>query len=186
MHLRQILFTASLFAPLTLAAPASSAGEEHEHQHRRHGAHVHGIAALNLALEGQEVQMELDSPAVNIVGFEHAPGSEADHAALDQAIAALKQGDRLFRFNDGAGCRMDSANVTSALLDDGHENHEHEGHTDIQAAYHFQCDEPGKLTQLTVELFEIFPGMQKLEVQYIIEDRQGAAELTADGHAIKF
>ena len=211
MYLKQILLTASLLTPLALISTGSSADEkhEHDHEHRQHGAHVHGIAALNLVLEGQEVHIEFDSPAANIVGFEHAPSSEADHAALDKAVATLKDGDRLFRFNAAAGCRMEKADVTSALLDEEHDEHadkhssdhdqekkdghdhekhedEEEAHSDIEAAYHFECDEPGKLTQLTVELFEAFPGTERLKVQYVIESKQGAADLTAAGHVLKF
>jgi hypothetical protein len=202
----QIVLAARLLAPLLLVASGASADEKHEHdqddEHRQHGAHVHGITALSLALEGQKAQIELDSPAANIVGFEHAPSSESDHAALDKAVATLKDGDRLFRFDDDAGCRMETANVASELLDEEHEDHtkeghedaqhehehEHEGetHSDIEAAYHFECDEPGKLAQLTIELFEAFPGMEKLEVQYVIESKQGAAELTATDHVVKF
>ena len=206
MYLKQIVLTASLLIPLALVATGASADEKHEHDHdderRQHDVHVHGIAALNLALEGQEVHVELDSPAANIVGFEHAPFSESDHAALDKAVAKLKGGDRLFRFNNDAGCRMETVNVASALLDKEHDEHagehldehahkekgEHEGevHSDIKASYHFECTAPGKLTQLTVELFEAFPGMEKLEVQYVIEAKQGAAELTAADHVVKF
>jgi hypothetical protein len=219
MELHRIALTASLLAPLALVAPGVVAGEKHEHDHekRQHDAHVHGIAALNLALEGDEVHVELDSPAANIVGFEHAPSSEADHAALDKAVATLKDGDQLFRFNSEAGCRMEKAEVTSALVDEehgehagkhaddhghekkaahghdehqyeehGHEEHGGEAHSDIEAAYHFECDQPGRLTQLTVELFEAFPGMEKLNLQYVIESKQGAAELTPASHVIKF
>ena len=129
MYLKQIVLTASLLTPLALVAPWVSADEKQEHEHdhekRQHDAHVHGIAALNLVLEGQEVHIEFDSPAANLVGFEHAPSSEADHAALDKAVATLKDGDRLFKFNADAGCQMEKVNVASQLLDE-----EHEGHAD--------------------------------------------------------
>lgn len=211
MYLKQIVLTATLLTPLALISTGSSADEKHEHghEHRQHGAHVHGIAALNLALEGQAVHIELDSPAANIVGFEHAPSSEADHAALDKAVATLRDGDRLFKFNADAGCQMERVNVASQLLDEEHEGHtdekpgehpheekqghdheqhedEGEAHSDIEAAYHFECDEPGKLTQLTVLLFEAFPGMEELKFQYVIESKQGAADLTAANHVLKF
>jgi hypothetical protein len=236
MHLKKFALTAALLAPLALGTTGVMAGEEHDHdhdpqhddEHRQHGAHVHGVAGLNLALEGNEVHVELDSPAANIVGFEHAPSSEADHAALDQAVATLRGGDRLFQFNSEAGCRMEKADVISALLDDGHhehaddhghekkdhddhghenkekhahdehkhddqghdghghEKHADETHSDIDAVYHFECDNPGKLTQLTVELFEAFPGMEELNVQYVIESKQGAAELNAASHVVTF
>ncbi|WP_201244842.1 DUF2796 domain-containing protein [Halochromatium salexigens] len=174
---------------------------EHDHEHRRHGAHVHGVAALNLALEGNEVQIELGSPAANIVGFEHAPSSPDDHAALDKAVATLEDGDTLFRFNADAGCRMETVTVTSEMLDgehdnhDGHahnesEEHEHdhagETHSDIEAAYHFECEAPDTLRRLTVEVFEAFPGMEEIKVQYVIERKQGAASLTAKDHVVRF
>jgi hypothetical protein len=225
----RIALTAALATPLMLVGSWASAkenhghdhGHEHDGEHRQHGTHVHGMAALNLVLEGQEVHIELDSPAANIVGFEHAPSSADDHAALDKAVATLKDGDRLFKFTDDAGCRMETAKVASELLDaehqahaeekaeahahegkEGHtpeehegghakkDKHEHEGegktHSDIEATYRFECSVPGKLTQLTVELFEAFPGMEELKVQYVSESRQGAAELTAADHVVEF
>jgi hypothetical protein len=228
MSLKQTVLTAALATPLMLIGPWASAEEkrdhDHDQEHRQHGSHMHGIAALNLVLEGQELHIELDSPAANIVGFEHAPSSKDDHAALDKAVATLKDGDRLFKFNDDAGCRMEMAKVTSELLDEehdeheghaeekaeahahedkeGHDHEEHEGehakkdenehegggetHSDIDATYHFECATPDKLTQLTVELFEAFSGMEELKVQYIIESKQGAAELSASDHVVKF
>jgi hypothetical protein len=210
MGLKRAVLMFSLLSPLAMVVSGASAGgkneHDHEQEHRQHGSHVHGIAVLNVALEGQDVQIELDSPAANIVGFEHAPSSKADHAALDKAVATLKGGDRLFRFNEDAGCRMEQADATSQLLDGeqaehekhegpakgGHEDaqhepeHEGETHSDIEAAYHFVCDQPGKLTLLTIELFEVFPGTEKLAVQYVIEGKQGARELTATNQVVRF
>jgi hypothetical protein len=213
----------SLLALLALVASGVIAGEKHDHEHghghdedkRQHGAHVHGIAALNLALEGDELHVELDSPAANIVGFEHVPSSAADHAALDKAVAMLRDADQLFRFNSAAGCQMEKVMVTSALLDEDHNGHRHEdhaheahghdehgheahgdehgheehrgdSHSDIDAVYHFECDQPTRLQQLTVELFDAFPGMEKLDVQYIIENKQGAAALTSANRVLRF
>lgn len=207
----QSVRTVSLLTFLVLVAMGTLAGDKreqaHDSGHRQHDSHVHGIAALNLVLEGQEVYVELGSPAADIVGFEHAPSSDADHAALDKAVATLKDGERLFRFNDAAACRMETINVASALLEEDHDDHasqhssdhghekkdkhdhvEHEGetHADIEAVYHFECSSPGKLTEVKVELFDAFPVMQKLELQYVIEARQGATVLTADNRVVKF
>jgi hypothetical protein len=108
---------------------------------------------------------------------------------------------------------METVTVTSEMLDgerDNHDGHAHdesevpdhqgapartvehehdhagETHSDIEAAYHFECDAPGRLTRLTVEVFEAFPGMEEIKVQYVIERNQGAAELTAKDHVVRF
>ena len=70
--------------------------------------------------------------------------------------------------------------------DHGDEKYDGETHSDIDAVYHFECENPGKLTQLTVELFETFSGMEELNVQYVIESKQGATELTAANHVVRF
>ncbi len=203
MPLKRIALTAALLAPLALVASGVAADEDHDHEHhqehRRHGTHVHGIATLNLALQGEEVQLELNSPAANILGFEHAPSSEADHETLDKAVAALKNADRLFHFNKEAACGMEKAMLTSALLEEEHEGHAHaevgkhdhdehkdENHSDIEALYHFECARPGKLLQLSVALFEAFPATQALKVQFVTENKQGAVELSAKDHVVHF
>ncbi|ESQ15604.1 MAG: hypothetical protein N838_08225 [Thiohalocapsa sp. PB-PSB1] len=214
MYPKQPALAVSLATALVLIAPWVSAGEEHQHdqdtEYRQHGAHVHGIATLDLALEDNELQIEIHSPAINIVGFEHVPSSADERAALDQAVAALKDGDRLFKFSDNADCRMEQANVTTELLDaepdehqvhtqqkteehahehaEEHQHEEHEGdvHSDIMVVYRFQCAAPDQLTALSVDLFEAFSGMEKIKVQYVIESTQGVAELTAADQTIRF
>jgi hypothetical protein len=171
--------------------------------HRQHGAHEHGIGKLNIAQEGREIRLELDSPAANIVGFEHVPGTEADHDILEKAMARLRDGTRMFLFPAAAACRLAEARVETPLMDEngdeppGHEEHRahddddphgHDGetHADITADYRFTCAHPEKLDQVTVQLFETFPMTERLQVQFIIETRQGAAELSASQPVLRF
>ena len=80
--MRRLLF-ALPFALLPLAA-AHAAHDEHEHhdEHASLAAHEHGAAQLNVALEGQRLELALESPAMNLVGFEHAAVSTSDKAAV--------------------------------------------------------------------------------------------------------
>ena len=180
-------------------------------EHRHHGAHEHGVGILNIAQEGPGLQIELDSPAVNIVGFEHAPNSEEEHKALESALARLRDGTALFALPGNAGCRQVSAEANTPLADhedsethheegkhhDGHdhegkegeyeEGHEHEAaHADIDAAWHFTCEHPDMLDGISVRLFNIFPRTQRLQVQYITEKQQGAASLDASQPEVRF
>ena len=39
----------------------------------QHHAHEHGKVTLNVAIDESTLVVELDAPAINVVGFEHAP-----------------------------------------------------------------------------------------------------------------
>ena len=165
---------------------AHEAGHRDDQRQRHQGVHVHGSGTLNLALDGHQLYIELSSPAVNLVGFEHRPLSPADHAAVDRAVALLEQGGRLFRLNDEAGCRLQHAEILTAWPDDAHEQHAPQGHADLDATYRFECADPARLQRLAVELFTTFPGTTALQLQYIIGGRQGGASLTPSAHVVTF
>ncbi len=209
------LLTRLSIALLTTLPALAPAGAQ---EHRGHGAHVHGLAALNVAVEGDEVHMELRSPAANMVGFEHPPASAAEHEAVRRAVHRLGDGEALFRLPAPAGCRLEDTRVDTPLstTDDHHdgtegapagEGHDHHGHdhdghheeearhqpksgtdthTDITAVYRFRCERPARLAGLEVTLFEAFPATQRLRVQYITAEGQGAADLTAARPALDF
>lgn len=65
-----------LLAPIIFAlSPLSLAVDEHEHEHEQSlSAHLHGVATLNIALDDQQLELQLNSPAMNIVGFEYKIG----------------------------------------------------------------------------------------------------------------
>lgn len=191
-HLRTI----PLVMTLTLAASPAMADDSHPHEHRQHEAHRHGIGQLNLALDGRTIYIELDSPASNIVGFEHAPVSQADHAAIDNAVATLKDGARLFQFDKAALCRMQDVKIASALIDAGHDGRAHadepdavhrsDAHADVVVAYHFECAHPDRLNQLRVGLFDAFALTERLNVQFIVGNHQGAEQLSATHAVLRF
>jgi len=196
------------FALLPLAvAQAADDHDHHDHDHE-HGSlapHVHGVATLNLALEGKVLEIGLDSPAINLVGFEHQASSDADKAKLAAARATLEKPLALFALPAAAGCKVDDADLDSPLFgdakhehehadhdhdhdhdhdgDDDHD-HDHEGaaghvHSDIEAAYKFSCNAPDQLKGLDLSaFFKEFPGTLKFNVQYTGASGQKGAEVT--------
>ena len=56
---------------------------EHAGEKRQLDSHQHGVSTLKIALEGQNMQLELESPANDIVGFEHAPENNKQKADSD-------------------------------------------------------------------------------------------------------
>ena len=101
-------------------------------------AHVHGIATLNLAMEGDELEIEFASPAGNIVGFEHEAVTAAERRAIRDAIEQLRKGNELFDLPLAASCSLHVAEVEHGH---GEEEKREDGHG--QDAEHDDGDEHG-------------------------------------------
>jgi hypothetical protein len=190
MH-RLLLALPFTLLPLALAQAAAPhhGHAEHAHEHAEAGslaAHEHGAAQLNAALDGQTLELELRSPASNLVGFEHAAASAADRAKVAAAHDLLQEPVALFGL--GAGdCTVAEQNLESPLfVTDEHDHHDHSQapehggeHSEIHAHYRLQCQQPEALQRLDLsELFKRFPATEKIQVQLIGPNGQQGAELS--------
>ena len=181
------------FALLPLhAAQAANHEHSHAHAHEEHAsldAHEHGVASLNVALDGQTLEIQLESPALNLVGFEHEAKSDADKAKVAAARQHLEQPQALFALPIEAKCALQDSELDSPLFaDHAHEEHADEhGHSDIDASYRFACANAEALQTLELgSFFGTFPGTEKLEVQLIGPSGQQGAELTPSNSRLSF
>lgn len=155
-----------------------------ENEQRHHDAHEHGTTQMNLAIDVNQVFIELESPATNIVGFEHTPKNAAQKQAVQQAMQILKQGDKLFQFNSEARCSLIEAEVDSELAHD--EKHESAKHSEFEAAYTFRCKTIASIKYVDVNLFERFSNTESVQVQMITSTMQGAVKLDHHHNRIEF
>jgi hypothetical protein len=181
--------------PLSIAqATSQEHAHDHDHAHEQHGslgAHEHGVASLNVALDGQILEIQLQSPAMNLVGFEHDAISDADKAKVAAARQHLEQPQALFALPIEAKCALQESQLESPLLEDAeHAEHEHgdeHDHSDIDASYRFACAHAEALKTLELgSFFGTFPGTEKLEVQLIGPGGQQGAELTPKNSRLSF
>ncbi|WP_394237711.1 DUF2796 domain-containing protein [Pseudomonas anguilliseptica] len=190
------LLLALPFALLPFAALAAEHSHEHdhEHDHAEHGSldtHEHGAAQLNVVLDGKMLHLQLDSPAMNLVGFEHAAKSDADKAKVAAARSQLEQPQALFGVNAG-DCNISKQELESPLFAEHkhEEHHEHDHgseHSEIHAHYSLDCQKPEELKQLDLgELFKRFPATEKIQVQLIGPNGQQGLELTPAQPTLSF
>jgi hypothetical protein len=194
-HLTLAALSTAALVVLPTLAPAEEG--HHDQSHRGHGAHVHGLGRLDLAQEGAEVYLSLVTPAANLLGFEHRPRGDAERAALEETVAALRDGPALFRFTEAAGCTLAEALVESSLLgpeglgggeasgEDHGQDQDGGDHADMEVEYRFHCARPAELKEVRVTLFDRFPALQRLDVQLATDHGQGAAELTPTNPVLK-
>ena len=124
-----------LTTALSLIALSTGAAQS---ETRELDAHQHGHGALNIAVEGNVIAMELEAPGADIVGFEHPAESAEDRAAIDAAIAKLAKPLDLFLIPAAAGCTVTAANVE--LIGEDNE-HDHDKHHDDEHKDEHKHDE---------------------------------------------
>ena len=74
----------------------------------------------------------------------------------------------------------------SVFADEDHESDKHETHSEFRAEYHFLCKKPEKLAYIDVMLFNVFSGIEHIEVQLLTVNKKTALELTAKKKKIMF
>lgn len=190
---------------LTLAGTVCAASDKQSHDHNEQrtaglGSHVHGEATLNIGQDGDQLLIEFESPAMNLIGFEHEPQTDSQKDSLARANQLLRKMDSLLQVNTEAACRQTDFTLTSPFSGEGHDeehddhdkdhanhhdNAESDEHSEFAASYKLQCSHSGMLTHFTLTAFGNFPATTTIDVQWATEQGQGAAETTAGKNVIQ-
>lgn len=133
--------------------------------------HVHGEGMLDVAIDKGNITISLEMPLDAAVGFEHAPNTDKQKAALAEAEKVLKDVATLFVPTAAAKCAPSKVEVGMPKFDGG-------GHADIDAEYQFTCAEPAALKSIETTIFKSFKRLYRLEAQRSGPTGQGAQRLT--------
>ena len=173
------------------------------------GAHVHGISELNIIIEGNKLEIQLRSPAMNILGFEHKADTVQQIIKVKQSELKLHDHEALFSFYSG-GCSLNKAQIDLSYLiknnatekntytPDNHNHHKHDiaQHQDreaehgdlseIVAHYYYDCEHMDELSSLSLGFFDVFPTVQQINGIWITTSGQSALPLTRQNKTIVF
>ena len=144
-------------------------------------AHQHGAAQLEVTLDGGVLQITLEGPAENFLGFEHAARTDAQKKTVARVEQQLKQPAQLFTPVAAAGCQAEPPRVEIKLPASGST----ETHSEIEAEWRWQCAQPAALAHLDVGLFKAFPRLKELRVQIVTARGQKAAVLKPGAARLK-
>ena len=179
--------TTTLLSTTLLATSFGAASQE---------AHVHGSAQMDVVQEGATVFVSLISPLADIIGFEHAPETEAQKQTM-RSVYSLLQTQAMVTMS-GQGCALTDSDIDLPGAEETHDDHDqeghdehdddhdHEGHDDhethgeLSLTLTFQCDAPP--TGLTVNLFTHFPSVETITLNWISDKGQGAKKLSANSN----
>ena len=164
----------AILVPVLAAALASpvNAGKGHGH------AHVHGLARMDVALQGGELSVALEMPLESLLGFERAPRNAAERQQVETALARLRE-PGLLRPEAAAQCTLRGVELTvpAVLKSASASSGQAEEHADLQAQWVFDCARPQALATLVVGVFDAFARVQRIEVQMALPSGQRKAVL---------
>lgn len=184
------------FAALALSALACLPATAHE-------AHVHGIAALDVTIDNQQLTLNLHSPLANLIGFEHAPNTDKDRQAVRDMAARLRKPGVSFVPAAAAKCsltgvKLSAGPIPAHLLGEPEHttkqkhththDHQHapgDAHADLTGTYVYSCANMHQLQYIDVPLLTAFTGFNRLDVQVVTPTRQQAATLNASSNRIQ-
>lgn len=176
--MRVVLTLATL--GLVLSAPALAQQQSADEPQRQLGAHAHGQGKLGIAIEKRTVEIELEAPGSDIVGFEHTAKTAEQKKAVADARALLAKPLALFKLPEAAGCKVTSARVK--LVGGAHHHHGHshgakgadakgqaaaEPHSEFHAEYKLNCAKPELITSIDFDYFKSFPRAEALDISFV-------------------
>jgi hypothetical protein len=174
----QLKFCVFLFCLCFTAATPAWASDDSKHKHahtHEHGAHVHGLAKLDVAVEANTLNLHLATPLEGVLGFEHAPRNDKERAAVLAMRQKLNAAATLFAPTSAAQCVLASVQIEAPSL----EAKAAAGHADLDAHFLFNCAQADKLTGVEVRLFKAFPNMRRIDAQVVSAKGQKAKRLSS-------
>ena len=177
--------TKTVIASLAIFAAFPALAEQAEHRHL--GPHVHGQGTLDIAIEGKKIEMELVSPGMDIVGFEHVATTDDQKAAVEKAKGKLADVLNVFQLPAAAKCKTETANVESRKethqpgeKDDDDDKPGEPQHSEFHATYTITCEAPENITGMKTAYFSDFAGGQLLNVNVTTSKGQTQAQMTRE------
>lgn len=153
---------------VAIACSALTAGSLHAQGHS-HAAHQHGKVSVDIAIEREQLTLQLDTPLDNLLGFERAPRTAAERHAAQAAVATLRAADGWLRIDPRAGCKLADVALESAALGLGDTAGATGAgeHAELEASYTFRCTDTTQAASLELGLADAFKRIRSVEVQIV-------------------
>ena len=158
---------------LTTVMMSALVNADSNNQHHEHKPHVHGVSEIQLVMSEHKIELNFESPANNILGFEHSAQSPKEKQQVLAAKEILSTAASLFIFK-GTTCSPSPSVININSLLQKHEKKHHE----ISALYRFTCDSINDLESIQIQLFCYFENIAEIKVQWISQYKQGMEILT--------
>ena len=183
MSRNRILSLGILFG---LAAPFPASGAEKRHA----DGHAHGIAEINIAVEGKKIVVELFTPTEGLMGFEHEAKTDVERKKRDAAVRVLESRfDELVILDKKLGCKSKPGKVSVVRSEsrDGKETTHAYGsskrsgeHREARVTFEYECQQSPAGSRVQFGVTKLFPEIHELKVQVLSDANQSSATIKKD------
>ena len=113
----------SIYCSLLMSAMMSVVAAE---ETRQVDKHEHGVGELNIAVEGNAMNLEFMIPGADIVGFEYEAKSDSDIALVNTALSKFQDFENIFTLSSSGNCNLVDAEIEINQGDEHEDEHDHE------------------------------------------------------------
>lgn len=125
------------------------------------GAHVHGLAGLDIATDKKQILVMFKSPGFSVVGFEHKPKTKEQKEKLSLIKKQWLKNQNLFLFKN-LKCNIKSKDFK--VLYTG------KSHSEINAEMTLECDKEVKGHDVKLMLMQTWRSIKEIHLQVLRED----------------
>jgi G3E family GTPase len=89
-----------------------------------HTSHLHGLAEITIIIENDRLEIEVKSPAINLVGFENKARTPKHIEAVNKAELLLSNLKEIFLFSNGH-CKLINKSIDLSQINITHHHSDH-------------------------------------------------------------
>lgn len=154
----------SVFQFLILFCSLASAGE----------SHVHGTANLDIAFEGLNGTINLESPSESIIGFEHKAKLFKDRKLQREMLERLELNiSEMVQFDKELKCIITKDKI-EVINQKG-------GHGEVEASFSVVCEKSPLGGSIAFVIQKYFPKLTKVKVRAVVGSLQKSFEANGNG-----
>jgi len=173
--------TTMLIASMSFFAASSQHADYHQQE-----AHTHGLAEVTVALDGDYIEMNIASPAINLMGFEQRASTDEQRRIVHKVRATLESPQQLLSFV-GSECKLESSAVdVSSVLEvenniseeNHHNEHLHHEESEHSGSHHEESEHSSSHHEESEHSSSHHADHSDVSTQYRFHCKQGS-DLTA-------
>lgn len=162
---------------------------------RHHDPHVHGVAEINIAVEGSKADVQFRAPAESVMGFEHEAKSESDRKKRDAALRTVQtKMNQVVIFDPELGCKFSEVKTTvvEEKGEPGKNAREQKDqkrtgeHREVHADFSVACDKPLSGSRASFGVYKVFPYIHEIKVQVLGDSKQSGDTIKKDKGEVRF